>query len=169
MARCQEKGQHLPSSPYLFPKLKSCSVPFYSSEEAGNPSTAEVVQPDSNSYRVFNAVDQSSSNVSLGSSIFSVNRTLKARLAPSIWPTNAEFYFQNPACWLELSPRRYAVRRIRPSFSFHSLSRTWHLDINRLVHPAQPLSSPAHSANFPDPRIFILSASPDASNSYIPS
>ena len=42
------------------------------------------------------------------------------------------------------------------------------LDINRLLHPAQPLSSPEDSANLPDPRILILSVSPDASNSYIP-
>ena len=41
------------------------------------------------------------------------------------------------------------------------------MDINRLVHPAQPLSSPEDSANLPDPRILILSVSPDASNSYI--
>jgi transcription initiation factor TFIIH subunit 3 len=41
-------------------------------------------------------------------------------------------------------------------------------DINRLVHPAQSLSSPEDSANLPDPRILILSVSPDASNSYIP-
>lgn len=41
-------------------------------------------------------------------------------------------------------------------------------DINRLLHPAQPLSSPEDSANLPDPRILILSVSPDASNSYIP-
>lgn len=42
------------------------------------------------------------------------------------------------------------------------------LDINRLVHPAQSISSPEDSANLPDPRILILSVSPDASNSYIP-
>lgn len=35
------------------------SVLFYSSEEAGDPSTAEVVQPDPNSYRFFRTVDQS--------------------------------------------------------------------------------------------------------------
>ena len=42
------------------------------------------------------------------------------------------------------------------------------LDINRLLHPAQTLSSPEDSANLPEPRILILSVSPDASNSYIP-
>jgi len=41
-------------------------------------------------------------------------------------------------------------------------------DINRLVHPTQSLSSPEDSTNLPDPRILILSVSPDASNSYIP-
>ena len=58
------------------------------------------------------------------------------------------------------------------AFAHHSRSTscsiTWYLDINRLVHPAQPLSSPEDSANLPDPRILILSVSPDASNSYIP-
>lgn len=39
--------------------LKSSSLLFYSSEEAGDPSTAEVAQPDSNSYRFFKTVDQS--------------------------------------------------------------------------------------------------------------
>ena len=42
------------------------------------------------------------------------------------------------------------------------------LDINRLVHPIQSISSPEDSANLPEPRILILSVSPDASNSYIP-
>ena len=57
--RCQEKGQHISPFPFLFLKLKSSSVFFYSSEEAGDPSTAEVVQPDSNSYRVFKTANQS--------------------------------------------------------------------------------------------------------------
>jgi transcription initiation factor TFIIH subunit 3 len=39
--------------------LKLPSVLFYSSEEAGDPSTTEVVQQDPNSYRFFNTVDQS--------------------------------------------------------------------------------------------------------------
>ena len=55
----RDKGQHLPSFPSPFSKLKSYSVLFYSSEEAGDSSTAEIVQPDSNSYRVFKTVDQS--------------------------------------------------------------------------------------------------------------
>ena len=42
------------------------------------------------------------------------------------------------------------------------------LDINRILHPAQLLSSPEDSANLPEPRILILVVSPDASNSYIP-
>ena len=41
------------------PNLKPSSLLFYSSEEAGDPSTAEVVQPDPNSYRFFKTVDQS--------------------------------------------------------------------------------------------------------------
>ena len=41
------------------------------------------------------------------------------------------------------------------------------LDINRLAHPAQPLTgSSEDSANLPDPRILVLSVSPDVS--YIP-
>lgn len=39
--------------------LKFHSVLFHSSEEAGDSSTAEVVQPDPNSYRFFKTVDQS--------------------------------------------------------------------------------------------------------------
>lgn len=53
-----------------------------------------------------------------------------------------------------------------PSLSIKSPLKN--LDINRLLHPVQPLSSPEDSANLPDPRILILSVSPDASNSYIP-
>ena len=59
LERCQEKGQHTSPFPFFFLKLKSSSVLFYSSEEAGDPSTAEVVQPDSNSYRVFKTANQS--------------------------------------------------------------------------------------------------------------
>ena len=53
------KGQHFPSFSSLFSKPKQFSVLFYFSEEAGDSSTAEVVQPDSNSYRVLKTVDQS--------------------------------------------------------------------------------------------------------------
>ena len=67
--------------------------------------------------------------------------------------------------WSELSPRRYAVC---PPPSPSPNAPLTNLDINRLVHPAQSLSSPEDSANLPDPRILILTVSPDASNSYIP-
>lgn len=40
-------------------KLKSPSILFYSSEDTGDPSMAEVVHPDPNSYRFFKTVDQS--------------------------------------------------------------------------------------------------------------
>ena len=53
------KCQHCPSFSSLFSKPKQFSVLFYFSEEAGDSSTAEVLQPDSNSCRVFKAVDQS--------------------------------------------------------------------------------------------------------------
>ena len=39
--------------------LESSSLLFYSSEETGDPSTAQAVQPDPNSYRSFKTVDQS--------------------------------------------------------------------------------------------------------------
>jgi transcription initiation factor TFIIH subunit 3 len=41
------------------PNLTFPSVLFYFSEDAGDPSSAEVVQPDPNSYRFFKTVDQS--------------------------------------------------------------------------------------------------------------
>ena len=53
------KGRHFPSFSSLFSKLKQFSVLFFSSEEAGDSSTAEVVQPHSNPYRVFKTVGQS--------------------------------------------------------------------------------------------------------------
>ena len=56
LAHYLEKGQHPPSFPPPFSKLKSRSVLFYSSEEAGDPSTAEIVQPDSS---VLKTADQS--------------------------------------------------------------------------------------------------------------
>lgn len=46
------KGLHFPSLSTSVVNLKPPSLLFYSSEVAGDPSTAEVVQPDPNSYRV---------------------------------------------------------------------------------------------------------------------
>ena len=72
---------------------------------------------------------------------------------------------QNHVRWSELSPRRYVVCPPPPPSPNAPLTN---IDINRLVHPTQLIGSPEDSANLPDPRILILTVSPDASNSYIP-
>jgi len=116
----------------VFGALPGKSVLFYSSEEAGDPSTTEVVQPDANSYRFFKTVDQS----------------LVQRISREFdilgQPDNEE-----------------------PSALVGALTKAI-CYINRLLRPAQQISSPEDSPNLPDPRILILSVSPDASNSYIP-
>ena len=58
LAYCQAKGLRFPSFLSIL-ELKWSSLLFYSSEEMGDPSTAEVVQPDPNSYHFFKTVDQS--------------------------------------------------------------------------------------------------------------
>ena len=59
LARYQEKGPRPLSLPPLFSSSNLLSVLFYSSEEAGDSSAAQIVHPDPNSYRFFKTVDQS--------------------------------------------------------------------------------------------------------------
>ena len=165
LAHCQAKGLRFPSFPSIL-ELKRSSLLFYSSEETGDPSTAEVIQPDPNSYRFFKTVDQSL--------VHRISREFDILGRPDTEGTCHSLPLaimcryvapQNPVHWLELSPRRYAVGHFHLSPPSTLLTD---LDINRLVHPVQSLSSPEDSANLPDPRILILTVSPDASNSYIP-
>jgi len=90
--------------------LKPSSLLFYSSEEAGDPSTTEVVQPDPNSCRFFKTVDQSL--------VHRISREFHILGQPdaegtcySLPLTNGYRWStpQNPVHWLELSPRRYVV------------------------------------------------------------
>ena len=165
LARCQAKGLRLPSSPSSFLGLKSPSLIFYSSEEVEDSSAPQVAQPDPNSYRFFKTVDQSLVHrISREFDILGKPDTEGARRSPLHQPMSM-FYPQNHAHWSELSPRRSVVCPPPPPPPNALLTN---LDINRLVHPAQSLSSPEDSANLPDPRILILTVSPDASNSYIP-
>jgi transcription initiation factor TFIIH subunit 3 len=45
---------------------------------------------------------------------------------------------------------------------------TRHTDINRMMHPSTSISTTTDLIDLPDPRILILSVSPDLSTSYIP-
>lgn len=91
-------------------KSKSYSLLFYSSEETGDPSMAEIVQPDPNSYRFFKTVDQSLVHrISREFDILGQPDTEgTCKLSPSdYWiPMSSP---KNPVHWLELSPRPYVV------------------------------------------------------------
>ena len=145
--------------------FKPSSLLFYSSEEAGDPSTAEVVQPDPNSYRFFKTVDQSL--------VHRISREFDILGQPDTegmcnYPRSVNGYrclIPRTLC-IGWSPHQGNMLYVQLTSVFkHLLTNS---DINRLVHPAQSMNSPEDSANLPDPRILILSVSPDASNSYIP-
>ena len=110
-------------SPSPFSELELSSILFYSSKEAGDHSTAEVVQPNSNSYGVFKMVDQSLVQRISREFDISANRTLKVRLAPyitaSVWLTKTGFMPSEPCVSVGPSPRRYAVRLIHTIISFN--------------------------------------------------
>ena len=145
--------------------LKLSSLIFYSSEEAGDSSTAEVVQPDPNSYRFFKTVDQSL--------VDRISREFDILGQPDTEGTcnyhRSVDRHRRPiprTLCTGWSPHKGNMLYVQPTpVSKPLLTNS---DINRLVHPAQSMNSPEDSANLPDPRILILSVSPDASNSYIP-
>ena len=163
----------LPGKRSVFPLFSTCfcklrlpSVLFYSSEEAGDPSTVETVQPDPNSYRFFKTLDQSL--------VQRISREFDILGQPDTEGTS----YSLPLVDVH---RRVTSRTLRVGWSSHQGDMLYvphtlsarHIilttpDINRLLHPAQTLSSPEDAANLPEPRILILSVSPDASNSYIP-
>lgn len=153
----------LPST--SIPNLNPSSLLFYSSEEAGDPSTAEVVQPDSNSYRFFKTVDQSL--------VDRISREFDILGQPDAEGTcDYHHSVDEHRCVIfrtlctGWSPHQGNMLYVQPTpISKRLLTNS---DINRLVHPVQSMNSPEDSANLPDPRILILSVSPDASNSYIP-
>lgn len=166
LVHCQVKGLRCPSFPSLFSTLKLSSLLFYSSEEAGDPSAAEAVQPDPNSYRFFKTVDQSL--------VHRISREFDILGQPD---TEGTWDYSKPTdvyrcptlrtLCTRWSPHQGDMLYVQPTLVSPNTPLT-NLDINRLVHPAQSIGSPEDSANLPDPRILILSVSPDASNSYIP-
>jgi len=165
LVHCQAKGLHPPSFSSVL-DLKPPSLIFYSSEEAGDLSTAEVVQPDPNSYRSFKTVDQSL--------VHRISREFDILGHPDTEGTCYSLPLNNLYRYFTLRTlcvgrSSYQGDMLYVHLDLSSLNTPlMNLDINRLVHPPQSLSSPEDSANLPDPRILILSVSPDASNSYIP-
>jgi hypothetical protein len=111
LAHCRAKGLRFPSSPSPF------STQITQSDFFILPRRRKILQRPKLSSRIQTRTVSSkrstspSSTASLASSISSVNQTLKVRVRSLPLDSTAyrRFTPKNPARWLELSPRRYAV------------------------------------------------------------